>query len=70
MFVITRNGKSTVYTGWQAWLLGALALMAVWLVFAFIAFFVIGLAVTVGFVVLLAVPAIIVVAAVSSAMRR
>ena len=70
MFVITRNGKTTVYTGWQAWLMGALALVAVWLIFAFIAFFVVGLAVTVGFVTLLAVPAIIAVAVISSAMRR
>lgn len=70
MFVITRNGKTTVYTGWRAWLIGGLAIVAVWLVFALVAFAWIGIALTFGFILLLAIPAIAIVALFSGLTRR
>ena len=70
MFVITRNGKTTVLTGWRAWLAGAVALLGTWLALAIIAFVLIGVAVTVGAALVILVPAIIVVAIVASFVRR
>lgn len=70
MIVITRNGKTTVLTGWRAWLAGAGALVVAWLVLAMIAFVVVGVAITIGAILLLAIPAAIVVAFFGSMMRR
>src|SRR5262245_42336882 len=56
MIVITRNGRTTVLTGWRAWLLGAVAFVASVVVFALVAFVVLGVAVTVGAVMLIVVP--------------
>lgn len=70
MFMITRNGKTTVYTGWQAWLLGAAAIAVLWLVFALLAFAWIGVALTFGFFLLLAIPAMAAVALFSTLFRR
>ena len=70
MLVITRNGKTTVLTGWRAWLAGAVALLGTWLALAIIAFVLIGVAVTVGAALVILVPAIIVVAIVASFVRR
>ena len=70
MIVITRNGKTTVYTGWRAWLMGAAALVVAWVVFALLAFLWIGAAVTVGIMVLLLVPAVVLATLIGSMMRR
>ncbi len=70
MFVITRNGKTTVYTGWRAWLMAAAAIVVLWLVFALLAFAWIGLALTFGFVLLLAIPAVAVVTLLGGLSRR
>lgn len=70
MFVITRNGKTTVYTGWRAWLLGAAAIAVLWVVFALLAFAWVGLALTFGFLLLLAIPAIAVVVLLGGLSRR
>lgn len=70
MIVITRNGKATVYTGGQAWIIGAAALVVAWLVFALLAFLWIGAAITIGIMMLLLVPALAVVALIGSVMRR
>ena len=70
MIVITRNGKATVYTGWRAWLIGAAALVVAWLVLVRLAFLWVGAAITVGVTMLLAVPALAVVALIGSMMRR
>ena len=56
MFVITRNGKTTILTGWRAWLAGAAVWAAATLLLFFIAFVVLGLAITVGTVLLIVVP--------------
>lgn len=70
MFVITRNGKTTVYTGWRAWLVGAAAIAVLWLVFALITFAWIGIALTFGFILMLAIPAVAVVALLGGLARR
>jgi len=69
MIVITRNGKSKVYTGWREWLLVTAGLAICWLVLALIAFFIIGVALSVGVILLLVVPAAVVVAVVKGMMR-
>ena len=59
MIVITRNGKTTVLTGWRAWLVGAVAFVASFLLLALIAFVALGIAFTVGAVVLILLPLVI-----------
>lgn len=70
MIVISRNGKTVVITGWRAWLAGAAAVVVAWLLLALVAFVWIGLAVTVGLVVLLAIPALLIVALLRLVLRR
>ena len=61
-FEITRNGRTTVYTGWRAWAFGAGVLIVVWLALALVAFALIGAAITVGLALLLLVPAALIAA--------
>jgi hypothetical protein len=68
--VISRNGKTTVLTGWRAWLAGMLAFVATWGVLGIIAFIVIGVGLTVGILALLAIPALVGVSMIASAFRR
>jgi hypothetical protein len=56
MIVIQRNGQTTVITGWRAWLIGAALFVGVTLSMALIAFVLLGVAVTVGAVLLIVVP--------------
>ena len=68
MIVITRNGKTTVYTGWQAWLVGAIALIGLWLAFLFFAALFVGVALSVSLALLLG-PALALVAFIGNMMR-
>lgn len=70
MIVITRNGKTTVYTGWRAWLIGAAGLVALWLIFALLLFLWIGAAMTIGLMLLLLIPAAAVFALFGSIVRK
>ena len=70
MIVITRNGRTTVITGRRAWLMGLVALIAAWAVMALIAFVLIGVAITLGVMLLLLVPAAVIVALLGTVMRR
>jgi hypothetical protein len=70
MIVIERNGQTTVITGWRAWLIGAVAFAGATLLLALLAFVAFGLAITVGAVLLIAVPVAIGVALVASAFSR
>jgi len=56
MIVVTRNGRTTVVRGWRAWLLGIVVFVAAMALFLVIAFVVLGAAITVGAVLLIAVP--------------
>ena len=56
MIVITRNGQTTVLTGWRAWLTGAAIFAATVILFAFIAFVLLGVAITVWAILFIVVP--------------
>jgi hypothetical protein len=56
MLVIQRNGQTTVITGWRAWLLAAVLIVGLTLLFAVVVFLVLGIAITVGAVLLIVVP--------------
>lgn len=70
MIVVTRNGQTVVLTGWRAWLAGAVALVFAWGAFALVAALVIGIGLTFGTLMLLAVPAVIGVALLGSVFAR
>jgi len=69
MIVITRNGKTTVITGWRAWLMSAVvcATIAVTLVIA--AFLVLGIAITIATLLIFAVPLALAFALIASLIR-
>jgi hypothetical protein len=69
MLVIERNGRTTVVTGWRAWLLGGLIFAGLTLLLAVVAFVVLGLAITVGAVLLIALPVAIGVAILASLLQ-
>ncbi len=69
MIVITRNGRTTVLTGWRAWLAGAAICVATVVLFSFIAFVLLGVAITVWAVLLIVVPVAIGLAILASLFR-
>ena len=69
MIVIMRNGKTTVITGWRAWVLGAGVFVATTVLVALVAFLVLGIALTVTTLLFIAVPVIIGVALIASFFR-
>jgi len=69
MIVITRNGQTTVITGWRAWLIGTAAFVAATALLFVIAFVMLGVAITVGAVLLIVVPVAIGVALLASLFR-
>jgi hypothetical protein len=70
MFVIQRNGQTTVITGWRAWLIGAAAFLFTTLLLGVIAFVLLGVAITVGAVLLIVLPVAIGLALLGSLFRR
>jgi hypothetical protein len=70
MIVINRNGQATVITGWRAWLIGAVGFVAAVLLFGVVAFVMLGVAVTIGAVLLIVVPAAIIMAFLASVLGR
>jgi hypothetical protein len=65
MIVIERDGRFVVITGWRAWLLTAVALVATIAVLAAVAFLVLGIAVSVVAFVLIILPAVVILALVA-----
>ncbi len=61
MIVITRNGETTVLTGWREWLFKIVVFLAAILLFGVIAFVMFGLALTIGAIALVVIPAVIIV---------
>ena len=53
MIVIQRNGQATVITGWRAWLVGAVAFVVATLLMAVMVFVMLGVAITVGAVLMI-----------------
>ena len=70
MIVIQRNGKTTVVTGWQAWLLGAAAFAVTTVVLAFVFFVLLGVAITVWAAILIMVPMLIGIGLIASVFQR
>ena len=70
VIVITRNGRTIAITGWRAWLTGVGAALLAWFALAVIVFALVGVAISVGVVLLLLIPAIVIVSVVSSLMRK
>jgi hypothetical protein len=68
MIVVSRNGKTIVYTGWRAWLAGAACMAVAFAVLALIVFVLLGVAITVGALLLLLIPAAIVMSLVAMAL--
>ena len=69
MIVITQNGKTTVITGWRAWLIGAAVFVAATALLFVIAFVMLGVAITVGAVLFIVVPVAVGVALLASLFR-
>lgn len=70
VLIVERNGRSTVVTGWRAMLLAAGAMLSGLAALVFLAFLFLGIALTVGAVLLIAVPVAIVLAAVGALVGR
>ena len=69
MIVVTRNGNTTVVTGWRAWLVGVVVFVAAMALLFVIAFVILGMAITVGAVLLIVVPVAVGVALFASLLR-
>lgn len=69
MIVITRNGQTTVITGWKAWLIGAVAFVVTTALVALFVFVALGIALTATVLLFIAVPVAIGVALIGSAFR-
>lgn len=69
MIAITRNGKTTVITGWRAWLVGAAAFAGLTVLLFLIVFLMAGVAITVGAVLLIVVPVAVGLALIASVFR-
>ena len=69
MIVVTRNGKTTVVTGWRAWLVGVVVFVAAMALLFVIAFVILGMAITVGAALLIVVPVAVGVALLASLFR-
>lgn len=66
IMVIQRNGKTTVLTGWRAWLASGAAFILIALFLFVIAFLFLGLTITLFTVLLIVVPAAVAVGLVAS----
>lgn len=69
MIVITRNGQTTVITGWKAWLIGAGLFVIGTFVVVLFAFLMLGVAITATMVLFIAVPVAVGVALIASFFR-
>jgi hypothetical protein len=70
MIVITRNGQTTVISGWREWLIRIVVFVAAMLILALVAFFMLGVAVTIGAITMIVIPAVIVVGLLGSLFSR
>jgi len=69
MIVISRNGKTTVISGWRAWLVGAVVFSLAAILVALFAVLALGIALTVTLFVFIAVPVAIGIALIASLFR-
>ena len=66
VIVTTRSGTIRVVSGWRAWLAAAVVLMVFALLMGFVAFLLLGAAITIGAVLLIVVPIAIVLGVIAS----
>ena len=69
MIVVSRQGKTTAVTGWRAWLAGAAILLVAVALLSVIAFFALGLVLTIATVALILLPVAIGVGLIGSLFR-
>jgi len=60
MIVISRGGRTTVYSGWRAWLMSATAFVVALAVLALVTFVLLGIAVSIGALLVLLIPVAVV----------
>jgi hypothetical protein len=70
MLVVEKNGQTTVVSGWRAWLLALGVVLGAVAALGFLAFIFLGIALTIGAVLLVAVPVVIGFAIVGSLFGR
>ena len=70
MLVVEKNGRTTVVSGWRAWLMALGVVLGAVAVIAFLAFIFLSVALTIGAVLLVAVPIVIGFAIVGSLFSR
>ncbi len=70
MLVVEKNGRTTVVSGWRAWLLALGVVLGAVAAFFFLAFVFVGIALTIGAVVLIALPVMIGIALIGSLVSR
>jgi hypothetical protein len=66
--VVSRNGTTTVITGWRAWLIGTAALVGAVCIGLLAVSLALGMAITIGAVLLIALPILAGVALIASAL--
>jgi hypothetical protein len=66
VIVITKNGKTTIITGWRAVLIGTAAFLGTVLMLGLLAFVMLGVAVTLSALALIVLPAAVIVALLAS----
>jgi len=70
VIVYTHNGKTTVYSGWRAWLMGAAAFVVTFVVLALVTFLLLGIAASIGVFLLLLIPVALVVSGLAALFGR
>jgi hypothetical protein len=70
MLVVEKNGRTAVVSGWRAWLLALGVVLGAVAALGFLAFIFLGIALTIGAVLLVAVPVVIGFAIVGSLFGR
>lgn len=70
VLVVETNGRTTVVTGWRAWVLTIGAVVGAAAAFVFLGFIFLGIALTIGAVLLIVLPVAIVLALASVALGR
>ena len=70
MLVVQRNGQTTVISGWKAWLMGLGLVLSAIAGFVLLAFLLIGIAITIGALLLVIVPAAIALTLLGAVRRR
>ncbi|HWK34400.1 MAG TPA: hypothetical protein VNR51_12065 [Hyphomicrobium sp.] len=70
MLVVQRNGQTTIISGWKAWLMGLGLVLSAIAGFVLLAFLLIGIAITIGALLLVIVPAAIALTLLGAVRRR